>query len=433
MDARVFLQRALLAVVALFAIAAGLYISPWLGGASFALAAIFWVAVIIGLLYAGEAMPWIERFDSISALLRLYAPPLTDEEKQENARLAKEREQFNIWEDTRQTEIMNRARDDMTFFGKPPNQNVNNFSRDQAKPVQGSNANDESPKPAEPLLKLEELTGLASVKKTVRDYEDLLKVSKRRGDSELALQLNFAMLGKPGTGKTTVAQIMGRIFYDLGCLPTDKLVIARRDMLIGEFIGQTAPKTQKVLESALGGTLFIDEAYTLTPRPKGVWHVDPFNKEAIDTIVPFMETNKGKLAVIVAGYEEDIQEFLNSNPGLPGRFTNFIYFPDYTADECIEIFNKMVAKKNLKLTAEATAILPDIFSKLRAGPNWANARDVRTLFEEWTLRTQANRLSKSDDDDLLSIITDEDLRSALALFLENKERGSEKKPNTWLR
>jgi stage V sporulation protein K len=385
------------------------------------------VAVIIGLLYAAEAMPWIERIDSIDNLLRSYAPPLTDEEKQEIARLAKEREQFNIWEDARQSEIMAKARDDMTFFGKPPNQNVNNSPREQPKPVQGANATDESPKPAGPPLKLEDLTGLASVKEWIRDYENRLKVSKRRGDSDLDLPLNIAMLGPPGTGKTTVAQIMGRIFYDLGCLPTDKLVIARRDMLIGEFLGQTAPKMQKVLESALGGTLFIDEAYTLTPMPKGAYHVDPYNKEAIETLVPFMSENKGKLSVIVAGYEEQIQEFLNSNRGLPGRFSNFINFPDYAPEECVEIFNKLVVKKKLRLTAEAAAILPDIFSKLRAAPNWANARDVSTLFEQWTLGAQANRLSKTDDEDLYSI-TDEDLRSALALFLENKERGAEKKP-----
>jgi hypothetical protein len=427
MDATVFMQRALLAVVALFAIAAGLYVSPWLGGASFVLAAIFWVAVIIGLFYAKGAMPWIERIDSISALLRRYAPPLTDDEKQDIARLAEEREQFNIWEDTKQTEAMTRARDDLTFFGKSPSHNFNNPPREQPKRVQGAKTTNESPEPAEPLPKLEELIGLASVKEWIRDYENRLKVSKRRGDSDLDLPLNLAMLGPPGTGKTTVAQIMGRIFYDLGCLPTDKLVIARRDMLIGEFIGQTAPKTQKVLESALGGTLFIDEAYSLTPRPKGVSHVDPFNKEAIETLVPFMSANKGKLAVIVAGYEEEIQEFLNSNVGLPGRFSNFINFPDYTPVECVEIFNKLVVKKKLRLTAEAAAILPDIFSKLRAAPNWANARDVSTLFEQWTLGAQANRLSKTDDEDLYSI-TDKDLQSALASFLENKERGSEKPP-----
>jgi hypothetical protein len=425
MDARVLLQRALLAVVALFAIAAGLYVSPWLGGASFVLAAIFWVVVIIGLFYAKEAMPWIDRFDSISSLLRRYAPPLSDEEKRQIELRTEEQEQ-SIWDHLdKRNKQMAKAQDDMTFFGKLPNQNFNNPPREE--PVEQSNSTDESPKPAAPLPKLEELIGLASVKETIRDYANRLKLSKRRGDSDLDLPLNFAMLGPPGTGKTTVAQIMGRIFYDLGCLPTDKLVIARRDMLIGEYLGQTAPKMQKVLESALGGTLFIDEAYSLTPRPKGAYHVDPYNKEAIDTLVPFMSNNKGKLAIIVAGYEEEIQEFLNSNPGLPGRFTNFINFPDYTPVECIEIFNKLVVKKKLRLTAEAAAILPDIFLKLRAGPNWANARDVGTLFEQWTLGAQANRLSKTDDEDLYSI-TDQDLQTALASFLENKARGFEHPP-----
>jgi stage V sporulation protein K len=183
----------------------------------------------------------------------------------------------------------------------------------------------------------------------------------------------------------------------------------------------------------LGGTLFIDEVYSLTPQPKGTFHPDPFNKEAIDTIVPFLEKHRGKLAVIIAGYEKQVQEFLKSNPGLPGRFTNFIDFPNYTPQDCIEIFNKMLVKQHhkLKLTAEAAALLPDIFSKLRAAPYWANARDVRSFLEEWTLQTQANRVIETNDEDLISV-TDQDLQSALAGFLEKKNKLPPEE-NDWLK
>jgi stage V sporulation protein K len=424
MDAATYLQRAVQAIVVLLAIALGIYISPWLGSSSFILALLCWIVVIIGIFYAAERMPWTDRFDSISKVLRAFAPPLSAEEKRAATQRAELRKQ-SLWNKLKiQKERIAEEQKKRRFLGNGPDYNFNNPPHKQ--PDEDTNST-ESSEPTGPLLKLEDLTGLASVKKSVRDYENLLKVSKAQGE-ELPLQLNFVMLGNPGTGKTTVAQIMAQIFYDLGCLPTTKLVLARRDTLIAEYTGQTGPKTRKVFESALGGTLFIDEAYTLAVRPKGMAYADAYAKEAVDTLNALMDQHRGKLAVIVAGYEGQMDDFLNGNPGLPGRFTNYISFPDYTPEECVEIFNKMVAKTKLRLTAEAAAMLPDIFSKLRAGAgdDWANARDVRTLFEEWTRRAQANRVTETNDKDIYSI-TDQDLQSALAAFLENKKRGSAKK------
>jgi SpoVK/Ycf46/Vps4 family AAA+-type ATPase len=269
-----------------------------------------------------------------------------------------------------------------------------------------------TPQPDRQDPTLDKLVGLASVKKTIRDYRNLIEVGKRRGQD--LMPSNFVMIGNPGTGKTTVARIMARMFCDLGYLPTDKFVEARRDTLISEYLGQTGPKTQAVLESALGGTLFIDDAYTLAVRPKGQNWVDSYAKEAIDTLVPFMESNKGKLAVIVAGYEEEMQEFLNSNPVLRRRFTNFIHFPDYTPAECAQIFTRFIAQQQLTLTPEAVALIPDLFSKLCAAPNWLNAHDVRR-FREFTDRAQAKRFIAEPDSDPASI-TKQDLELGIRDF-----------------
>jgi len=410
MDARVFAQWTLRAGLALFAIVAGLYLSPWLGGGSLILAGLFWLAVIAGVLYAGEGMPWIDSIDSVSRILRFYAPPLTGDEKQQLEQRAREREQVLLWEDDQQNQRIAREQGERNFFNSPPPDNFNTPSLEAPKSVRQTAATREEPRT------LDELVGLASVKETILEYKTFIEISKRRGqDPRKELQPNFVMLGNPGTGKTTVAKIMGRIFCEIGYLPTDKIVIAERGTLVGEYTGQTAPKTRKVLESALGGTLFIDEAYSLAKEG------DTFGEEAIETLLLFMSENVGKLVVIVAGYEQEMTGFLASNQGLNSRFTNYIHFPDYTPDECTQLFKDLVAEQKLKLTPEVAAILPDLFSKLCAAPHWSNGRDVRT-FREFTLRAQAKRLKANGEQDLYAI-TNQDLESALEAALQNKSHG----------
>jgi SpoVK/Ycf46/Vps4 family AAA+-type ATPase len=223
------------------------------------------------------------------------------------------------------------------------------------------------------------------------------------------------MLGNPGTGKTTVARIMGRIFKELGYLPSDHVVEADRETLVAGFIGQTAIKTKKVLEQALGGTLFIDEAYSLDVR-HGVGGED-FGREAIETLLKFMEDNRGRLVVVVAGYDAQMRGFLASNPGLRSRFTNIINFPDYSTSDCVQIFSGLARKQKLVLTDDAIAKLPAVFDALRNAPNWSNGRDVRT-FLEFALRAQAGRVLASASEP--NVLNDADLTSGLQTMLENK-------------
>ncbi len=268
---------------------------------------------------------------------------------------------------------------------------------------------------------LNRLIGLDAINETVREYEALIKLAKLRGrDPRDVLQPYFVMMGSPGTGKTTVARLMGRIFKEAGYLPSDQVVEVDRGSLVAGYIGQTAIKTGEVLERALGGTLFIDEAYSLDVR-HDVGGED-FGREAIETLLKFMEDNRGRLVVIAAGYDKEMRDFLNSNPGLRSRFTNLIQFPDYTAQECAEIFKRMIIDEKLELNAEASQQLVEIFETLMRAPNWSNGRDVRT-FLEFALRAQARRLT-GNNDALLDIPTEQDLAFGLRSLMSNKQAGA---------
>ena len=267
---------------------------------------------------------------------------------------------------------------------------------------------------------LNRLIGLDAIKETVREYDALIKLAKLRGrDPRDALQPYFVMMGSPGTGKTTVARIMGRIFKEAGYLPSDQVIEVDRGSLVAGYIGQTAIKTREALERALGGTLFIDEAYSLAVG-NDIGASD-FGREAIETLLKFMEDNRGRLVVIAAGYEKEMRVFLNFNPGLRSRFTNLIQFPDYTAQECSEIFKRMIVDEKLGLSAEADRQLKEIFGTLTAAPNWSNGRDVRT-FLEFALRAEARRLANQSDASP-DVLTEQDLCIWSALAHEQTSTG----------
>ena len=212
--------------------------------------------------------------------------------------------------------------------------------------------------------------------------------------------------GNPGTGKTTVARILAKIYKNIGVIPKGHLVETDRSGLVGEYVGQTAVKTNKVIDHALGGVLFIDEAYSLLGDEKD------YGREAIATLLKRMEDERGQLVVILAGYTKEMQDFINSNPGLQSRFSRYIEFPDYNADELFQIFCKQLKQFEYTLTDEAEEALKGYFADAVTykGPNFGNARFVRNVFEH-TLQKQANRLAKEPflSTQKLAEITKEDL------------------------
>ena len=245
----------------------------------------------------------------------------------------------------------------------------------------------------EQLAKLEDLTGLQAVKQDLKSLINLIRVRKMREDRGMpqsAMTLHMAFLGNPGTGKTTVARILAGIYKSLGVLSKGQLVEVDRSGLVSGYVGQTAIKTKEVIDSAMGGVLFIDEAYALTANTgKG-----DFGQEAVNTLLKAMEDNRDDLIVIVAGYSDLMMEFLDSNPGLRSRFNKIITFEDYMPDELLDIFKSICTKSGMQITKEAEDAVLQFFIE-RCGMNlktFANARDIRNFYER-AITNQANRLS----------------------------------------
>ena len=261
------------------------------------------------------------------------------------------------------------------------------------------------------LAELDGYVGMDAIKEEVRSLINMVQVYKLRRKNDLPttdMSLHMVFSGNPGTGKTTVARIMARIYHSLDILSKGQLVEVDRSGLVAGYVGQTALKTQKVIEKAMGGVLFIDEAYALNGKSE-----NDFGQEAIDTILKAMEDHRDDLVVIVAGYTELMDRFIHSNPGLESRFNRFLMFEDYTPEQMVAIF-KMQCKKGCYVLAEGTEeLVRDFISEESADDSFGNARGVRNLFEH-ILVAQNNRLAKMEQvtrEDLMQILPDDVLRA----------------------
>ena len=250
------------------------------------------------------------------------------------------------------------------------------------------------PLEGDPYKELDDLIGLESVKKEVRSLANFVKVQKEReaqGLKTAKVSYHLVFYGSPGTGKTTVARIVGRIYKDLGVLKKGHTVETDRGGLVAKFMGQTALKTDTVVQQALDGVLFIDEAYSLVPEDG---NGSDYGQEAISTLLKRMEDYRDRLVVIIAGYKNEMQRFIDSNPGLQSRFNRYIDFPDYSSGELADIFKMYMKKNQYTLTSDAEAYLKERFEYAVAHKdhNFGNARYARNVFEK-SIQQQANRLS----------------------------------------
>ena len=244
------------------------------------------------------------------------------------------------------------------------------------------------------LKKLDGLVGLTSVKKEISNLTAFLNLQIRRGETQTFQGKHYVFTGNPGTGKTTVARIMADIFKTLGVVARGQLVEADRAKLVAGYSGQTAIKTNQLVDQALGGVLFIDEAYTLKSSDG-----DTFGAEAIDTLLKRLEDDRGKFICIVAGYTDQMHDFIDTNPGLKSRFTQTIHFDDYTPDELTEIFLHLAEGKNFTIDDDTRAAIHRQFEQLylRRDKNFGNAREARRIFNE-AVEKQSQRLVKLMND-----------------------------------
>ena len=275
------------------------------------------------------------------------------------------------------------------------------------------------PLEGDPYKELDELIGLEDVKEEVRSLANFVKVQKMRQEKGLKtpkMSYHLVFTGSPGTGKTTVARIVARIYKDLGILKRGHTVETDRSGLVAEYMGQTAIKTNALVDSALNGVLFIDEAYALVPDAS--YSGGDYGQEAISTLLKRMEDDRDRLVVIIAGYPKEMQRFIDSNPGLKSRFNRYINFPDYTAEELYRIYLMYAKKNEYTLNQEAGVYLRERLEDVveHKTRNFGNARYVRNVFEK-SIQRQANRISrmKSPKENDLTEIKKDDLEGLLEI------------------
>lgn len=271
---------------------------------------------------------------------------------------------------------------------------------------------DKPPRPLEDLFaELNELIGLERVKADVKQLVNFLKVQQmrdERGMATLPVSRHLVFSGNPGTGKTTIARLLAQFYRSLNILSRGHLTETDRSGLVAGFVGQTALKVKETVNNSLGGVLFIDEAYALTPEGSG----NDFGREAVETLLKMMEDHRHDLIVVVAGYTFKMEEFLASNPGLRSRFSKFFHFADYTDKQLVEIFKSFCKKSDFKLSPAAEEVLAAIFAVLYEGRDetFGNARLARNLFET-AINKQANRIVSlpNINEEILSTLDKEDI------------------------
>ena len=285
--------------------------------------------------------------------------------------------------------------------------------------VQTSGGGANAPKPEEKeaekpnfdelMEQLDSLVGLETVKKEVKNLINLVKVRKLRQENDLPvppMSFHMVFLGNPGTGKTTVARLISGLYAAIGVLSKGQLIEVDRSGLVAGYVGQTALKTQEVIQSALGGVLFIDEAYSLSSGGE-----NDFGREAIETLLKAMEDHRDDLVVIVAGYTGPMEKFIHSNPGLESRFNRYFFFPDYDGNQLTEIFRMQCKKNSYTLTPEADEAALKMFTRLyeERDENFGNGRDVRNCFEDMVVR-QSNRVAGMENpgkEDLINVLPED--------------------------
>ncbi len=280
-----------------------------------------------------------------------------------------------------------------------------------------------------------ELIGLVPVKTRIRETAALLLVDRVRKKVQLSAAsptLHMSFTGNPGTGKTTVALRMAEILHRLEYIRTGQLITVTRDDLVGQYIGHTAPKTKEVIKKAMGGVLFIDEAYYLY-KPE---NERDYGAESIEILLQVMENNRDDLVVVLAGYKDKMDRFFQSNPGMRSRIAHHIDFPDYSADELLAIAKLMLAEQNYRLSKDATKALLEYIQRRMTMEHFANARSIRNALDRARLR-QANRLFASTDKllkkiDLMTIEAEDILASRVfqegTLDMDGDE-GADRKTN----
>ena len=273
------------------------------------------------------------------------------------------------------------------------------------------------PLEGDPYAELDDLIGLGSVKKEVRSLANFVKLQKQReaqGLKTAKVSYHLVFYGSPGTGKTTVARIVGRIYKDLGVLKKGHTVETDRAGLVAKYLGQTAQQTDTVIQKALDGVLFIDEAYSLVPEGG---NGQDYGQEAISTLLKRMEDYRDRLVVIIAGYKDEMKRFFDSNPGLQSRFNRYIDFPDYSGMELADIFKMYMKKNQYTLAPDAEDYLKEQFEYAVAHKdrNFGNARYARNVFEK-SIQQQANRLAGMSnlDKSELTELTIEDIKGGFS-------------------